>query len=83
MLNEKSKKIELRFIDSFKFMSSSLDLLVNNLAKGGHELWGFEKRSPKQKDLLIEKKSIIVNTWIVGISLKKSNYQARMSFIAS
>ena len=34
--NEKSKEIELRFIDSFKFMSSSLDSLVNNLAKGGH-----------------------------------------------
>ena len=37
VLNEKSKKIELRFIDSFKFMSSSLDSLVNNLAEGGHE----------------------------------------------
>ena len=31
--NEKSKEIELRFIDSFKFMSSSLDSLVNNLAR--------------------------------------------------
>ena len=55
VLNEKSKEIELRFIDSFKFMSSSLDSLVNNLAKGGHEFWGFEKRSPKQKELLIRK----------------------------
>ena len=53
--NEKSKEIELRFIYSFKFMSSSLDSLVNNLAKGGHEFWGFEKRSPKQKELLIRK----------------------------
>ena len=53
--NEKSKEIELRFIDSFKFMNSSLDSLVNNLAKGGHEFWGFEKRSPKQKELLIRK----------------------------
>ena len=53
--NEKSKEKELRFIDSFKFMSSSLDSLVNNLAKGGHEFWGFEKRSPKQKELLIRK----------------------------
>ena len=54
--NEKSKEIELRFIDSFKFMSSSLDSLVNNLAKGGHdEFWGFEKHSPKQKELLIRK----------------------------
>ena len=31
--NEKFKEIELRFIDSLKFMSSSLDSLVNNLAK--------------------------------------------------
>ena len=54
-LNEKSKEIELRFIDSFKFMSSSLDSLVNNLAKGGHEFWGFKKRSPKQKELQIRK----------------------------
>ena len=30
--NEKIKEMELRFIDSFKFMSSSLDMLVNNLA---------------------------------------------------
>ena len=53
--NEKSKEIELRFIDSFKFMSSSLDSLVNNLAKGGHEFWGFEKHNSKQKELLIRK----------------------------
>ena len=34
--NERPREIELRFIDSFKFMSSSLDSLVNNLAKGDH-----------------------------------------------
>ena len=34
---EKYKEIDLRFIDSFKFMSSSLDSLVNNLARGGHK----------------------------------------------
>ena len=32
--NERTKEMELRFIDSIKFMSSSLDSLVNNLAKG-------------------------------------------------
>ena len=32
---ECSKEITLRFIDSIKFMSSSLDSLVNNLAHGG------------------------------------------------
>ena len=53
--NEKSKELELRFIDSFKFMSSSLDSLVNNLAKGGHEFWGFENCNSEQKKLLIRK----------------------------
>ena len=53
--NEKSKEIEFRFIDSFKFMSSSLDSLVNNLAKGGHEFWGFEDYNSEQKKLLIRK----------------------------
>ena len=52
---EKYKEIELRFIDSFKFMSSSLDSLVNNLAKGDHKFWGFEKYSDKQQELLIRK----------------------------
>ena len=53
--NEKSKEIELRFIDSFKSMSSSLDFLVNNLAKGDHKFWGFEEYSDKQRELLIRK----------------------------
>ena len=33
--NERTKEMELRFIGSIKFMSSSLDSLVNNLAWGG------------------------------------------------
>ena len=40
---EHSKEIDLRFIDSIKFMSSSLDLLVNNLARGGSEFFGFNE----------------------------------------
>ena len=32
---EKEKEIELRFIDSFKFMSSSLYSLTTNLVRGG------------------------------------------------
>ena len=52
---EKSKEIELRFIDSFKFMSSSLDSLVNNLARGDHKFWGFEQFTNKQRKLLIKK----------------------------
>ena len=52
---EKSKEIELRFIDSFKFMSSSLDSLINNLARGGSEFFGFEVYSKNQYKLLIKK----------------------------
>ena len=37
---EKDKLIELRFIDSFKFMSSSLDSLIKNLVRGGKKfIW--------------------------------------------
>ena len=36
-------------------MSSSLDSLVNNLAKGGHEFWGFENYNCCQLELLIRK----------------------------
>ena len=39
---EKDELIELRFIDSFKFMSSSLDSLTKNLVRGGKKLFGFE-----------------------------------------
>ena len=52
---ERSKEIELRFIDSFKFMNSSLDSLVNNLARGGNEFFGFEEYSENQYKLLIRK----------------------------
>ena len=50
---EKDQKIELRFIDSFKFMSSSLDSLTTNLVRGGQELFGFEKYTPAQYELLL------------------------------
>ena len=42
--NEKDKLIELRFIDNFKFMATSLDSLTRNLVcgKGGEKLFGFE-----------------------------------------
>ena len=52
---EKEKEIELRFIDSFKFMSSSSDSLTTNLVRGGQHLFGFEKYSSKQYELLVKK----------------------------
>ena len=55
--NEKEKLIELRFIDSFKFMASSLDSLTRNLVggKGGRKLFGFENYSALQYELLTRK----------------------------
>ena len=52
---EKDKFIELRFIDSFKFMASSLDSLMSNLVKGSTKLFGFENYSESQYDLLTRK----------------------------
>ena len=53
--DEQTKEMELRFIDSIKFMSSSLNSLVNNLARGGHEFWGLESYNDCQRELLIRK----------------------------
>ena len=53
--NERTKEMELRFIDSIKFMSSSLASLVNNLAKCGHDFFGFEEYNSHQRRLLIQK----------------------------
>ena len=63
---EKDKLIELRFIDSFKFMSSSLDSLTKNLVRGGKKLFGFEDYSELQYDLLTRKGVYpyeYVNSW--------------------
>ena len=53
--NERNRFIELRFIDSFKFMASSLDSLMNNLVKGRRKLTGFEDYSEPQYELLVRK----------------------------
>ena len=63
---EKDKLIELRFTDSFKFMSSSLDSLTKNLVTGGKKLFGFEDYSELQYDLLTRKGVYpyeYVNSW--------------------
>ena len=53
--NEKDKLIKLRFINSFKFMASSLDSLTNNLVKGDRKLAGFGDYSKLQYNLLTRK----------------------------
>ena len=63
---EKDKLIELRFIDSFIFMSSSLDSLTKKLVRGGKKLFGFEDYSELQYDLLTRKGVYFyeyVNSW--------------------
>ena len=52
---EVDKLIELRFINSYKFMVSSLDSLTKNLVSSGHKLFGFEDCSKLQYDLLTRK----------------------------
>ena len=52
---EKEKLIELRFIDSFKFMASSLDSLIKNLVSSGEKLFSFENCTEDQYDLLTRK----------------------------
>ena len=63
---EKDKLIELRFMDSFKFMSSSLDSLTKNLVGSGKRLFDFEDYSNLQYDLLARKGVYpyeYVNSW--------------------
>ena len=55
---ERSKEIDHRFIDSFKFMSSSLDSLVNNLARGGNEFFGCEEYSENQYKIAHSKRNL-------------------------
>ena len=48
-------EVDLRFIDSFRFMSSSQDSLVNNLNRGGYKFRGFMGYTRKQRSLLVRK----------------------------
>ena len=72
---EKEKLIELRFIDSFKFMSSSLDSLTRNLVKGGENcldsriIWSYNT------SYLPEKGFTHMNICLPGIDLKNSSLQ--------
>ena len=52
---EKDKLIELRYKNSFKFMSSSLDSLTKTLVRGGKKLFGFEDYSELQYGLFTRK----------------------------
>ena len=53
--DERDKFIELRFIDCFKFMASSLDSLMSNLVRGSGKLFGFEDCSELKYNPLTRK----------------------------
>ena len=55
---EKNNLIELRFTDSFKFISSSFDSLTKNLVRGGKKLFGFEDYWELQYGVLTRKRSL-------------------------
>ena len=72
--NECTKEMELRFIDSIKFMSSSLESLVNNLAKGATNSLALKIITAINANCSFEKESTHMSTWIVGIDSKKRAY---------
>lgn len=49
------KKVQLRFIDSIKFMASSLDSLVNNLKKEDFKIVQSQFNNTEESDLLLRK----------------------------
>ena len=73
---EKDKLIELRFIDSFKFMSSSLDSLTKNLVRIEVERNYLDSRITWSCNTacLPEREFILMSTLIPGIDLKRPNF---------
>ena len=71
----------LNFIDSFRFMSSSLDKLVSNLPKEAFK-YTSEEFTGKKLSLMLQK-CVCPYTWIVLKNLIKRNYQIKNSSIVS
>ena len=71
---EKDKLIELRFTDSFKFMSSSLDSLTKNLVSGGKNCLVLRITLSYNTTCLLEKKFILMSMLIPGIDLMRPSF---------
>ena len=73
---ERDKLIELRFIDCFKFMSSSLDSLTKNLVIKEVERNYLDSRITLSYNMtcLLEKELILMSTLIPGIDLMRPNF---------
>ena len=72
----------LTFIDSFQFMSSSLDKLVSNLPKDDL-IYTSKAFKGKRLDLMSQKGVYPYDIWIASKSSMKRNYPLRISFIVS
>ena len=72
----------LTFIDSFQFMSSSLDKLVNNLPKD-NLIYTSQVFKGKKLDLMSKKEFTHTTLWIVSKSSIKRNYVLKINSIAS
>ena len=72
----------LTFIDSFQFMSSSLDRPVSNLPKD-NLIYTSKVFKGKRLDLMSKKAFTHMTSWIASKSLIKQNYLLRISSIAS
>ena len=71
--NERDRFIKLRFIDSFKFMASSLDSLTKNLVKGGRKLTVLKIIQSHNTSYSWEKGSTPMSTCRAGINLRNPN----------
>ena len=72
----------LNFIDSFQFMSSSLDKLVNNLPKDDL-IYTSQVFKAKKLDLMSKKVCTHMIIWIVSKNSIKQNYPLRSIFTVS
>ena len=71
---KKDKLIELRFIDRFKFMSSSLDSLTKNLVSRERNCLVLRITLSYNTTCLPEKEFILMSTLIPGIDLMRHNF---------
>ena len=76
----KEKKIQLKFIDSMRFMASSLDSLMNNLVKDGRKLSGFGDYSEEQYKLLIRKAVYLYEYMMSWSKFKETQLPLKESF---